>query len=259
MRNRGELFQRARSYALYYGENQCNKLAHYDIVILEPSVQKLENIRLLQEMDTLVLGYVSIMELGPFHHLYSMLQEEDFLQVNGKRIYKEAFNTYVLDLKSRRWLGLLHYHVGRLLLHEGYDGIFMDTIGNAESPIIPPAERNIQLIEATELVRTLRKLFPNHVLVQNNGLEQLCKKTGKYLNGLCWENPLFSHKDSQDWCQNVLERIVGLKIKYGVRSIFLHEENYIRLKPFAGIMAQAIADKYDFLYYMAMNYYKALP
>ena len=259
MRNRRELFQKARSYALYYGKNQCSKLAHYDIVIVEPSAQTTKNIQVLQEMNTLVLGYVTIMELGSFHDLYSMLQEEDFLQVNGTKIYKEAFDTYMLNLKSRRWLGLLHHHVGRLLLHEGYDGIFMDTIGNVENPIIPPAERNIQMTEAAELVRSFRQLFPNHVLVQNNGLEQLCTKTGNYLDGLCWENPLFSHKDSQDWCQNVLERIVKLKMEYGVRSLFLHEENQIRLKPSAGIMAQAIADKHEFLYYVALDHYIALP
>ncbi len=259
MKERRELFQKARSYALYYGKSEAGKLAHYDMVIVEPGAQSAKNIQALHAMKTLVFAYVSIMEIGPLHTLYPMLKEEDFLQVKGNKICKEGYDTYVLNLKSKRWLGLLYHHIGNLLLHQGYDGIFMDTIGNAEDPIIPLIEKKAQITKATELVRNLRRLFPNHVLIQNNGLEYLCSQTGEYLDGLCWENPLFAYADSQEWCRKILERIVGLKRKYGVRTLFLHNESQIRMTPSAGIRAQAIADKYAFLYYTAGDHYLALP
>jgi hypothetical protein len=154
---------------------------------------------------------------------------------------------------------LLQYQVGKLLLQEGYDGIFMDTIGNVECPDISSVERQIQSDWAAEITRSFRELFPEHVIVQNNGFENLCMKTAPYLDGICWENPLFSYKESHEWCESVLARLVSLKEKYGIRALFLHEENEIKRKPSAGITAQSIADKHEFLYYEAPNYFMSLP
>lgn len=249
------MFQEARSFAVYYGRGQISQLANYDIAIVEPSAHTAQDIQALKETNTLVIGYVTIMEQGPFHEMFGRLKEDDFLKVNGEKMYKASFDTYVMDLKSKRWRGLLHYQVGKLLLHEGYDGIFMDTIGNVESPDIPPVEAQLQIERAAEITRDIRESFPGHIIVQNNGLERLCVKTAPYLDGICWENPLFSYKETQDWSQSVLSRIVSLKESYGIRALFLHEETEIKRKPSAGIMAQTIADKHEFLYYEAPDYY----
>ncbi|MBP1154267.1 MULTISPECIES: endo alpha-1,4 polygalactosaminidase [unclassified Paenibacillus] len=255
MRNRRQLFQDARSFAVYYGRGQISQLSQFNIAIVEPSAHTAQEIQALKESDTLVIGYVTIMEQGPFHEMYGRLKEEDFLKVNGERMYKPSFDTYMMDLKSKRWRGLLQYQMGKLLVHEGYDGIFMDTIGNVESPDIPVVESQLQIERATEITRDLRQLFPRHVIIQNNGLERLCLQTAPFLDGICWENPLFSYKESQEWSQSVLNRLVNLKERYGIRSLFLHEENEIKRKPSAGVMAQSIADKHEFLYYEAPDYY----
>lgn len=259
MVDRRKRFRKARSFANYYGKGHIEKLAHYDIVIVEPTAHTDQEIRSLQQTETLVLAYVTIMELGSFHGMYPMLKEEDFLIINGEKYYKPMFDTYVLDLKSKRWRGLLHHHVGSLLMKSGYDGVFMDTIGDVEDPVIPLVESKLQINQAVEITRGLRQSFPNHVIVQNNGLERLCEATGPYIDGLCWENPLFAHQESLEWCEAVMKRIVRLKEEYGVRSLFLHESNEVKQKPTAGIMAQAIADKHEFLYYEAPDYYLSLP
>lgn len=254
MNNRRQFFQDARSFIVYYGKGHLDKLAHYDIAIIEPSAYSASEVRALKETGTLVIGYVTIMELGSFHELYSKLKEQDFLRIDGEKQYKQQFQTYMLDLKSKHWQGLLQHHIGKLILHEGYDGIFMDTIGDVEDPSIPAVESDLQIKEAGKMVRHYRRLFPQSVLVQNNGLERLSLHTGKYLDGVCWENPLFTFKESEDWCQSMMGHILSLKKQFGVKALFLHESLEIKEKPSASLVAQSIADKNDFLYYKAPSY-----
>ncbi len=258
IRTRRERFQEARNYSVYYGQGNGHKLSRYDIAIVEPSAQSVDDIRVMKESNTLIIAYVTVMELGSFHSMYSMLDEDDFLKVNGKRVYKEAFDTYILNLQSKRWQGLLHHHVGNLLLNEGYDGIFMDTIGDVEGYFLPPVERNIQINQATHIVKRFRESFQNHLIVQNNGLEQLCVKTAPYLDGICWENPPFSQKESEDWCYNVLDRVIRMKREHSVKALFLNDQHEIKLRPSAGIISQSIADKHEFLYYEAQEHYMTL-
>lgn len=254
MSSRRGFYQKAHSYIVYYGTGNVHKLAHYDIAIIEPSAYSAQEVKVLKAANTLVLGYVSIMELGDFHKMYGQLKDEDFLRIKGEKFYKPEFQTYVLDLKSKHWQGLLSHHVGRLLLHEGYDGIFMDTIGDVEAPNFPPVESDLQIVQAVHMLRRYRSLFPDHVFVQNNGLERLCLQTAKYLDGICWENPPFTLKQSAAWCQSVLDQIIELKMKFGVRALFLNEADEIINKPAARVMAQSLADKHGFLYYEAPDY-----
>lgn len=226
---------------------------------MEPEGQTESDLKLMREANTLVLAYVSIMELGDFHPLFSRLEPDDFLVVHGKNVYKEAYRTYVLNLTSKRWRGLLLHHIGRLLLKAGYDGIFMDTIGDVESPELPAVERDGQMQAAAELVKDIRRAFPEHVLVQNNGLEALCTLTAPYLDGLCWENPPFARKESMDWCHAVLERTLHLQTEFGLRVLLLHEENLLQTNPAAGVVAQTTANKHHFLYYRAPTQYLSLP
>lgn len=256
---RRERFQQARSFVIYYGSGHANKLARYDIAVVEPTAFSSDEIEFLKENGTLVLAYVTVMELGPFHDMYSLLKDEDFLKIEGDRYHKKQFNTDVLDLKSKRWKGLLIHHVGRLLLQQGYDGLFLDTIGDVEDPLIPLVESRVQTLQAAEIVKTMRNTFANHLIVQNNGLERLCLETGPFIDGICWENPLFAHPGSADWCALVLKNIIGLKDEFGVRALFLHEANEVKERPSSGITAQTIADRHDFLYYEAPDYYLALP
>lgn len=259
MNNRQVRFHKARNYVLYYGKGNSGKMAGYDIAIIEPSAQTAKDIAMLKDMNTLVIGYVSMMELAPFHNMYSMVMEEDFLKVNGEKMYKSEYDTYLLNLKSKRWQGLLFHHIGKLLLHDGYDGIFMDTIGDVEAPILPEVERNTQVDQASEIVGRLRELFPGHLLIQNNGLERLFLKTAEHIDGICWENPIFTYQESHEWCQFVLGRLIDMQKKHKTRAFLLHENNQIRLAPSAGITAQAIADKHEFLYYEAAQNYLAIP
>lgn len=254
MNNRRQFFQDARSFIVYYGNGQLDKLANYDIAIIEPTAYSAIEVQALKATGTLVLGYVTVMELGSFHDMYSHLKDQDFLRINGEKYYKQKFQTYLLDLKSKHWQGLLQHHIGKLLMHEGYDGVFLDTIGDVEDPAIPPVESELQIMEAEKMVRHYRSIFPQHVFVQNNGLERLCQYTAKYLDGVCWENPLFTDKHSEDWCQSIMNRILSYKEQFGLRALFLHESLEIKDKPSVGLVAQSIADKNDFLYYKAPSY-----
>lgn len=255
METRKERLMQARNYVLYYGKGQGKKLSQYDIAIVESSGQLANEIEFLKSKNTLVIAYVTMMELGPFHTLYHMLKEADFLKVEEKKIYNSIYHTYMINLLSKRWQGLIYHVVGNLLLREGYDGIFMDTIGDVESTILSPVERKKQIDQATTIVRRLRQLYPDHLIIQNNGLEHLCVMTSEYIDGLLWENPPFSIKKSEEWIQVVVERITGLSKEHGIRLFLLHEDDGQRMKTTTRIKAQSMADKYGILYYEAAKNY----
>lgn len=253
--NRRDHFQKAKNYVLYYGAGKVNKMTDYDIAIVEPLGQTVNDVEHLKRFNTLVIAYISIMEVSPDNPVFQLLQEEDFLTINGEKIKKEAFETYLLDLQSKRWQGILHHQIGKIIHHSGYDGIFMDTIGDVEGHDLPYPLQQEQMKHAVHLVSSLRRLFPEHILIQNNGLEQLCLQTADYLDGICWENPPFGRKTSETWTAKIVKRLSMLRSKYGIRSFILVDEDVNHRYPIANITARTVADREGFLFYKTRGQY----
>ena len=216
-------FQDFHNFALYYGYGETDKLAGYDVAIVEPAAQTTRDVKAMRQKGTLVLGYVSVMEASPSTPAWTLLQEEDFLTRLGERIVQAEYGTTLVDLRSRRWQGALFHRIGQLLLQAGYDGIFLDTIGDVERADIPLQSSQVQA--ATELVFQLRETFQEHIFVQNNGLEVLCRETAPYLDGILWENPPVGLPASEAWLERIVQQLQDLRERYGVRMLALFEQD----------------------------------
>jgi hypothetical protein len=252
---RRQRFQQAGSYALYYGQGEEERLSRYQIAIVEPLGQTMETVRRLQAAGTLVVAYVSVVEVADYDESFHLLTNEDFiLDKDDRPLRNEAFNTYMMDLRSVKWLGLLHHRIGSKLLRNGYDGVFLDTIGNVEMeyPRIP--QRHEQIAAAAQFVRRLRELFPEHIIIQNNGLNELCMQTAPWIDGLCWENPDFVNPRSVAWANAVAERIGLLSETYGLRVLLLSERGE-GIRQRMAQLTQQIALSRGFLWYEAAPQY----
>lgn len=219
--NRLQRFAAVRNYAVFYGTGHTRELASYDMVIVEPAGQSEQTLTQLREAGTLVLAYVSITEIPEYDPLYSLLKPQDFLSVNGKPIENADFNNRVANLNSQNWINLLLHRMGRYLRNQKYDGLFFDTISNVEWPILPAGIRAEQQAAVVALLQRLRKLYPGHIMVQNNGLESLCMDTATYLDGLCWENPDFVKPETYKWHERVRRNLHQLKTRHGHLQIML--------------------------------------
>jgi endo-alpha-1,4-polygalactosaminidase (GH114 family) len=242
--------QEAKKYALYYGTGRAEALLEYDLAVVEPLGQNKTTVERMQQANTIVIGYVSVMEIHPSHLHFNRLKAEDFLVVNGQPCINEAYGTYLLDLRSKRWLGMLNHQIGNLLLHTGYDGIFLDTIGDVEMRMIPPGLQIHQIQAAVRWMEQLRVIFPEHILVQNNGLEVLCLQTAPWIDAICWENPPFGVNSALEWMEETFNRLDQLQQKHLFKTLLLFEQASADMKPIQLLIEQA-AKKYKFLSYIA--------
>lgn len=250
-------FNGAKNYALYYGPGREGDLAQFDLAIVEPAGQSQSSLRAMQLSGTLVLAYLSVMEVPPWDPVLSILRPEDFLSQGGRPLCNQAFGNYLADLRSSRWAGLLLHRAGSLLDRWGYDGLFLDTIGDVEDPGLPGGLADSLLLAAAELVGGIRKLFPGRILVQNNGLERLCLLTAEMINGLCWENPPLADQSCRPWSGSIITRLESLKKKHGLKIMLLVEDGETS-EPSCGtncLLSGRLAVEKGFLFYRAYRGY----
>lgn len=193
--NRKERLRHARNYAVYYGSGKEERLSAYDIAIVEPAGHNSNGIQALKSKGTLTLAYVSVLETNPSLPLYPLLKEEDFIAYNGRPFLNEEYQNRIVKLYSQRWQSLLVHHVGQLLFHQGYDGIFLDTLADLEYMRFSAQDYERSVCAAVNLLRELRERFEPFVFVQNNGYQRVHQHTAAFLDGICCENPL--HPEQQ--------------------------------------------------------------
>jgi hypothetical protein len=216
-------WSRASSYAVFYGQGEAKHLAKFDAAVVEPLGQSAESLVYLHQQSTLVLAYLSVMETSDAAPGGIPLGPNDFLHWGNERLINPEFGSYLLDLRSPRWQRSLLYRAGRLLTL-GYDGIFLDTIGDVEDPRWPPLLRAELVSSATRLVRELRQAYPRHLLVQNNGLRWLLSRNAAWLDGVCLENPPPSFCTANQM-QALSKRLVKLSGQRAVRLLLLQEQS----------------------------------
>lgn len=257
MMNKRSLFKNCKNYSLYYGVNNCECLSKYNIAIVEPQGQNEESINIMHAEGTLVIAYVSVIEIFEGLSNYKFLREDDFLKIGNKRITNETFNTFLADLRSKRWNSILQHHIGDLILNRNYDGIFLDTIGDIEFPIFNQQLRDQLICEAVNLIIKIRQLYDDIIIIQNNGLNKLVDNTSKYIDGVCWENAMFGSLDDSDWFEYITHKLKKMWNNEQVKVLLLYEEKNINmeLQEYNSVSyAEKLAEKNGFLLYKTYSY-----
>lgn len=252
-------FSQAQNYAVYYGVGREQDLAKFDLAIVEPEGQTAEALAQMQSAGTLVLAYLSIMEVLPYSSDRKLLTESDYIFLDGQRFINQEYGNYWVDLRSAAWSKLLLNKAHYLINIRGFDGLFLDTIGYVESTELSADLRKALITAAAEIVRLLRQNFAEYVLVQNNGLEELINFTSPYVNGICWENPPFNQAQARPWATAVLNNLLAIKEQYGMQVLLLAEEDLaadcVRGQTDGLSRTEIIAGVLDFLVYKAPGKY----
>lgn len=242
-------FGLSRSFALYYGRGREDELGEFDIAVVEPLGQNLTSIQKLKEKGTLVIAYLSILEVMDFKPEARFLKDNDYLTVNGKRICSEKYGNCWADLRSPLWNNILFHQASLLLEYHSYDGLFLDTLGYLDDGWIPFQLRGELLAAACRILERIRLVFPNHIIIQNCGLERVIDRTFPYLNGVCWENPPLGHSQ---WTDEIVSKLTRLKEEHSWQIFILAEDdreknsiNYVR----------SMAAERGFLFYKAPQGY----
>lgn len=235
------------SYAVYYGQAGEEILSRFDLAIVDPGGRSPAGVQRLKERGAAALAYVSALEVprrpdtGP---------PGNVLIHNGRPASNEEFNNWVLDPRlpptRRRFLDL-----AERALALGFDGIFVDTIGDVEDHRFPPELSGELLPAAAWLVAETARQHPNCVLVQNWGLFGLLPLTVHHLDGVCWEDFPFRQIGPLPSLHPGIRRLNSLQNRTSLRVLALNQGI---TDPSDRLRAVETAERCGFIWYGTSNY-----
>lgn len=247
-------FKNIKNFSLYYGIGNSEELSKYDLTIVEPLGQNEISIKKMQDKGTLVIAYVSVVEIFEDFPSYKFLRDEDFLKIDNKRVRNKEFNTYLINLKSKRWISILMHHIGNLILNNNYDGIFLDTIADVEFDLFDEELQESLICGAVELITKIRELYEDIIIIQNNGVSKLIESTFEIIDGVCWENPNLWDVNNSDWIEYITGKLSTL-CKNEMKVLLLYEEKGYIAQEFNKInYVEKIAKINNFLIYRTESY-----
>lgn len=246
-----------KNFAVYYGMGKENELSKYDLVIVEPLGQNENTINFLKQNNTIVIAYVSFLEVHKMCPGYDLLKKEDFLMKNENYVINQEYNTRLVDLSSKRWASILIHHIGNLHKNLMYDGIFIDTLGDIEYFSLSSETKALLINAALQILNEIKILFPNLIIVQNNGLKYIYLVTGNYIDGICLENPVLLKEKNK--LEHTKDKLYDLK-QSGITVFLLSNEksliNYDKKIILNSLENMAVEN--NFLYYNSVYGYEIM-
>lgn len=252
--NRLEKFKFSKNFIIYYGHNEENALSKYDIAIIEPNGHTKQEIEYLKREGTLTIGYISVVEINPQDRRMRYLKDEDFIRINGAREVNTIYGNYLADISSQRWQDILMHEVGRIIDGLGYDGIFLDTVGNVEHHDLMEAYGSAMMNDMVLFMKRIRAKYPDHIIIQNNAVEKLINFTANIVDAICWENPPFNQRESRLWMKEIIDRLSASQRDDNLKILIVLESDnpsdYRRLQQF---------DSSGYLTYLSPYNYLEIP
>lgn len=242
-----EKFRSIKDYIVYYGSGREAELSKYSMAVVEPLGHNQDEIWKLKKHGTITAAYLSVVEIHPSSPEFKLVRQEDILSFKGSPVVNSDYETFLMDMSSERWRNILMQRALQLCLKYNYDGLFLDTLGDVETGFVPHELRRMQLIMIVDFVKGLRKLLPDRIIIQNNGMDEIFLYTSDYIDGICWENPqLFV--DNAVYLGEMVEKLKLMKVQKRVQPMFL--ASHIKMQEHIEYI-QKIAADYEFLFYEA--------
>jgi polysaccharide biosynthesis protein PelA len=195
------------SYKIYYGtinEEIIDKLGNYEMVIVEPHQLTVEQVSKIKESKTIMLGYMSVMELENWNQDFvEKVLESDYYYSNNEKKYIEDWDTYLMDISKPHYRQILLEEIQEEILGKGFDGIFLDTAGDIDDFFLKKPKELQKLREGyITLLKDIKKQNKDLVLLQNWGFDTYKNASKPYIDGILWENFSKEVNQSDKWSQN---------------------------------------------------------
>ena len=243
-----------RSYVVYYGRGPLAGIDSYDIAILEPEGWNTPSLRQLQGQSVLTLAYVSALEVPQWRMPRAKLRESDLFYLDNKPWVRDPFGNFLARPDSKAWRAYLQAEV-EMLYRVGWDGLFLDTLGDAEDETLL-ARAGWLLPAAADLTRLIRNTFPSRPIIVNNGLWRVVPLIADYIDGVCWEGDLTPEVLKEPWAQVIIEFLGSATQQRGwVNFMLTHIGGNSLAAAQQRLRFAEDADRYGFLSYAAPGNY----
>jgi len=158
---------------VYSSDAQVDEIRKFDLAVLDSDSHP--DLAELKESDTLLIGYVSIGEVGDYRWYWNDIKGKPWILDKNPN-----WDSYMIDVRSDEWHTLLIERIIPKILAKGFDGIFLDTIDNAEYLQRYHPKKKYPMMEAAmvRLIKSIRKSLPSAYLVANRGFAILDEIAG---------------------------------------------------------------------------------
>ena len=199
-----------------YGKLDPAKIKGYNYVILEEKNFKAEEVKQIKKNNKNVLAYISLGEVNSNAIHYKLLKNRTLGKNNN-------WDSYYLNLKDQSTSVVLMSLIKKVL-DKGFDGLFLDNIDNFSS-FGPQAKQRKELIA---LIKKIKTEYPNHVLVQNSGLE-LIPDTKNFIESVLFESVATDYtfqgnsyklRETNDFNERI-KRIKEINTKYKIPVLLI--------------------------------------
>ena len=160
---------RVQSFACYYGPAESDRLANYDLVIVQPEHYAPDQVALLRSRGVVVIAYLSIgYEPAPGLGVNWHIANPD----DGMPLHDPRWDTLYVDCRSPAWqTHVLQQRIPEILAR-GVQGLFLDNLDVQEThPQTRPG--------VIDLVRRIRRGYPDLALIANRGFSALDSLTAQ--------------------------------------------------------------------------------
>lgn len=158
-----------------YGKLNPSVIVGYKYVIIESFFYTQKEIQQFKNNNKNVLAYLSLGEVNVYSKFYEKLKPLTI----GRN---ENWNSFLLDLESTETITVLTKVIDEFI-GLGYSGIFFDNLDNFGIY----GQQTNQKYKVLEFIKNMNSKYPNHMLIQNSGLEFI-DETHKWVDGVLFES-----------------------------------------------------------------------
>ncbi len=244
-----------KRFAVFYGRHGERCLDRYDLLILEPAGHTSEQIGIYKKAGKTVVAYQSVLETGRHQDCFERFDPQtDYVMLDGKPIYNAEYDTVYLDVSKQKVIDMLYEQISGHF-ENGYDGVFLDTLGNLDYLYLGDADSEKLRSGVSALLGRVKRSYPDKIIIQNNGFLRLIDNTCDSIDAICFENPPLGSVRSVLWTMRVLKKLHCLMTEDKLLVLVLQEKRP-KAPLFEQLLLKLLLKKYRFLYSRSPRFYR---
>ncbi len=202
----------AKNFVVFYSvinSENISRIQAYDLAIINVSGVTNRILNRLKASDTLLYSYVSAVSVEKNDILKtSLMGEEDYLYIDGEKVYNAQFDCNYGDILSENYQRILLRIVKERVVDKGLKGVFIDTLDDIEY-LTDQDVKKAQFEGYMDFFGILKKEFPELSIIQNRGFSFYAQGSFKYVDGLIYEDLKIGNESAFEHTQDTIDSIVS--------------------------------------------------